>query len=77
MTWTSFQFVHLNLVQNFLDAAAKVSNMITSVIPSWHTYDYDGEDDFSIRDGGIDMFDVGNKVRKCRIVLFLNYLLYL
>ncbi|XP_076800888.1 uncharacterized protein LOC143445575 isoform X1 [Clavelina lepadiformis] len=61
-------------VQNFLDAAAKVSNMITSVIPSWHTYDYDGEDDFSIRDGGIDMFDVGNK-KFANYVFFLLFIL--
>ncbi|XP_076811349.1 uncharacterized protein LOC143457341 [Clavelina lepadiformis] len=50
-------------VNTFFSAIQRVSTSITDVIPDWYEYDYDGDDLTSIGDGGIDMFDDGNRIR--------------
>ena len=35
---------------------------MTSQIPKWHEYSYDGASHSSIGDGGSDMYDEGNMV---------------
>ena len=52
-------------MNTFFSAIQRVSTSITDVIPDWYEYDYDGDDLTSIGDGGIDMFDDGNRVLLC------------
>jgi len=41
------------------ETAEKMRNSV----PNFHSYEYDGEDNYSITDGGTDMFDRGNEVK--------------
>ena len=64
-----FLLIYCFFTENFAKvAAAKISRYlaerIANLVSSWYYYLYDGLSSYQINDGGNDMYDDGNRVRK-------------
>ena len=45
-----------------IDNIKNLSSSLTNLVTNWYNYRYDDPSGLSIRDGGRDMFDRGNRV---------------